>query len=603
MKFRYLLIAISLLCLGCNEKVPPLETNGDIYVHVEAYGPVTGATVFTVPATVQGVTDKFGTVLLRDIKPETYEIYAQHAQYGSGKSILRVISDSLCDTRIQLIGGTTIGFVPSIVMILPGLPANFKLNEKIVFSLDITDDDSPAADINVVISSDIDGKLYEAHPDASNHISFETSTLSRGVHHITVTATDKDKYSSTKTFDVSTNAPGEIVLESAIASLGKVNLKWAKYSETDFLRYEVYRASDADQSGQLIASFNSADSVTYSDKTPPLVSEVYYYVKVLNSNDNFRNSNRIKVSYPGGKIYFYAATDAVHHPTEPVIFILDNAGYKLRAINYETNEEISSTTIQGTAGRMDIGDNGSGLEIYLPSSDGKIYIYDALTLNLVTTITAGLPVKCVITNGHGYLAASLTPSPWWEQPVRTYSRSTGINISGNTGSNVFEGSILRFIPNADKFISISTSVSPVDMDYFELTSSGMITLNSDDSYHGDYPLDPNIFRISGNGEYLVTGNTGAVYSASQTMIYKGLIERGALYFSDYVFSSDCNTIYAGTSNRNSIQIVKYPELTRTGELLTKGYPEFMFFVNGNIISLSKVSLNSNNFAIEKIKVE
>jgi hypothetical protein len=87
------------------------------------------------------------------------------------------------------------------------------------------------------------------------------------------------------------------------------------------------------------------------------------------------------------------------------------------------------------------------------------------------------------------------------------------------------------------------------------------------------------------------------------MIYEGEIERGTLYFSDYVFSSDSKTIYAGTSNRNSIQIVKYPELTRTNELMTKGYPDFMFFVKGNIIVLSKVSLISENFAIEKISVE
>lgn len=602
MKFRYLLIAIFLLCPGCNEQIPPLVINGDIYVTVLANGPVEGAEVFTVPSSVRGVTDKFGTVLLRDIKPDAYEVYALHAQYGSGKSVLQVVPDNICNISIHLINGTTIGFVPSIVLLLPVLPANFKLNEKIAFSLNVKDDDSPAAEINVVISSNLDGKLFEAHPDASNHISFETSTLSGGIHHITITATDKENFSSVKTFDVSTTAPGEIVLESAVLSLEKVNIKWAKYSGADFSRYELYRAPDANQAGLLLASFNSVDSVTFVDKTPPFVSEVYYYVKVLNSSGNFRNSNRIKVSSPGGKIYFYSATDAVHHPTEPVIFILDNAGCKLRAINYETNAEISSTTIQGTAGKMDIGDNGFGLEIYLPSTDGMIYVYDALTLNLVYTISTGLPVKCVVTNGHGYIVASLSPSPWWEKPVRTYSRSTGINISGNTGSNVFEANILRFIPNSDKIISISTSVSPVDMDYFELNSTGSILSHSDDSYHGDHLLDPYIFRISGNGEYLVTDKTGAVYSASQTMIYKGTIESGALYFSDYVFSSDCKTIYAGTSNRNSIQIVKYPELTRTSELLTKGYPKFMFLINGNIISLSKVSLNSDNFAVEKIKV-
>jgi hypothetical protein len=192
------------------------------------------------------------------------------------------------------------------------------------------------------------------------------------------------------------------------------------------------------------------------------------------------------------------------------------------------------------------------------------------------------------------------PSPWWEQPVRTYSRSTGINISGN-GDN--EGDRLRFIPNTDNIISISTSVSPVDMEYFELNSSGQILLHKDDSYHGDHPLDPNIFRISSNGEFVVTGQVGAVYSASSTMIYKGMIDRGSLYFSDFAFSNDGNTIYAGTSNRNSLQIVKYPQLTRSDEILIKGYPKFLFNFNGKIISISRTDTNSDTYVFEIISVE
>ena len=141
------------------------------------------------------------------------------------------------------------------------------------------------------------------------------------------------------------------------------------------------------------------------------------------------------------------------------------------------------------------------------------------------------------------------------------------------------------------------------MEYFELDNTGKILLHQDDTYHGDHPLDANIFRISTNGEYVVTSSTGAVYSATKSMIYKGMIDRGALYFSDFVFSKDGNTIYAGTSNRTSLQIVKYPELTRKDEILIKGYPKFLFYFKGEIISVSKINVNSDNFAIERIKIE
>lgn len=607
MKIKSILVFwIAFMLFSCKTDEQLLGNIGDIYVTVytnSSYSivPVKGANVFTVPATKQGITDEFGTTLLRNLDPGTYEVYASLNDFGSGKTVLRLTSDSLKKINIQIIQGVKTGFTPEIELILPGFPANFSTNEKIIFSFNVKDQDTPNTDLKVEISSNLDGKLVDTHPDASDNVKFETSSLSRGKHIITITATDNDKYSTTKTIEVSTMAPGNLVLESATSNSGSVQLQWQKYSMSDFKRYEIIRTTDPNIEGKVIASFNSVDSINYIDKLPPFASEIYYYVRISNTEDQSRNSNKIKVVEPAGKIYYYSATDAVLHPTEPIIYIVDNASQKIRAINYITQTEVNSTSLEGTVGKIDIGDNGFGLEIYVPNNNGFIKVYNASTLNLVTSINTGLATKCVITNGHGYVVASLTPSPWWEQPVRTYSRSTGINISGNTGT-VFEANILRFIPNTDNIISISTSVSPVDMDFFQLNNTGSIIANNDDSYHGDHPLDPNIFEISSNSEFLITGNVGAVYSASNTMIYKGVIDRGALYFSDFAFSKDGNTIYAGTSNRTSLQIVKYPELTRKDEILTKGYPKFLFYRNGEIISLSLINLNSDNFAIERIKI-
>jgi hypothetical protein len=76
-----------------------------------------------------------------------------------------------------------------------------------------------------------------------------------------------------------------------------------------------------------------------------------------------------------------------------------------------------------------------------------------------------------------------------------------------------------------------------------------------------------------------------------------------LSFSDFAFSNTGNTIYAGTSNRASLQIIKYPELTRNDEILIKGYPKFLFNFNGEIISISKTDMNSDNsYAFEIIKI-
>lgn len=597
-----LIFWIAIMLFSCNKDEKTTINKGDIYVTVYDninFVPLKGVNVFTVPASKQGITDEFGTTLLKGLDPDSYEIYANLNNYGSGKTVVKLSPDTLVKVTIQIIKGLQTGFTPEIELILPSIPANFSPNEKIVFSFNVKDKDTPNNDLAVELTSNLDGSLLKTTPDASNNVKFETSKLSRGKHQITIIATDKDKYSTSKTFEVSTIAPGNIVLESATVNSGSVQLQWQKYTMSDFKRYEILRSTNINETGQVIASFNNIDSIKYIDNLPPFASEVYYFIRITNTEDQTRLSNKIKVTEPAGKIYYYSATDAVLHPTEPIIYIIDNASQKLRAINYVTQKEVNSVSLEGTIGKIDIGDNGFGLEIYIPNNSGFIKVYNANNFNLVTSINTGLPIKCVVTNGHGYIAASLVPSPWWEQPVRTFSRSSGINISGN-GDH--DGDYMRYIPNTDKIISITTSVSPVDMEYFELDNTGKILIHKDDSYHGDHPLDPNIFRISSNGEFTVTGETGAVYSASSTMIYKGMIDRGALFFSDYAFSSDGNTIYAGTSNRTSLQIIKYPELTRNDEILTKGYPKFIFYHNGEIISLSKIDLKSDNFAIERIKI-
>ena len=99
------------------------------------------------------------------------------------------------------------------------------------------------------------------------------------------------------------------------------SIKLQKYTLPDFKKYEIVRSLSKDIEGQVIASFNSADSVTYLDKLPPFVSEVYYYIRVSNTEDYTRNSNKIQVAEPAGKIYYLDITDAyiiLHSP----LFIL-----------------------------------------------------------------------------------------------------------------------------------------------------------------------------------------------------------------------------------------------------------------------------------------
>lgn len=574
----------------------------NVRVYLNGYYPVNNAQVFTKPSSETGITDEFGSVLLNGLKTGSYEVFGYVEGVGSGKAVANIKENELTETTINIIEGTFTGLAPTISITSPEYPAEFTENDTILFRAEIEDDETAPQNINIEWKSDLDGVLYTGHPGNDGISSFTTSTLSRGIHNITLTATDDDDYSSGESISVSTLAIEGITLFVPTIIDGKVVLEWSQYTGNDFQKYEVFRSDGYCNEGneELINTITAIGTTTFSDATFPFEYQACYHIRVTNNVNNFRNSNNELVNLPSGHLFNFEAYDMLKHPTQNYIYLLDRGGQKIVKFDYIQMEVVDQVNLQGNIGFCDIGENGFGVEIYAPSSDGWIYVYNADNLDPTIQINTGLSTPCVVINGLGHVIASVLPSPWWEQPIRTYSRSTGINIDGNGD---FEGDRLRMIPGKNELISISTQVSPVDMEYFQLDANGLIVLHQDDQYHGDYPLNPYIFRISDNGVYSITSSSGAVYLANGSMEYKGQLQHGTLEFSDYAFSEDGSIIYAATSNRKSIQIGHYPSLIRDDEILTKGFPLFIIRDGNKIISLSKASESSFNSGIEIIDLD
>jgi len=606
-KFTLILISILFTITSCKkDNVDPIETStktGDLNVLVtlNGYTKVEDAEVYTNPPTKQGVTDEFGSVLLTDLEIGSYEVFAILQGVGSGKSVVNIMENELAQTNVNILQGVNVGFPPSINIILPAQPAEFSEGEEITFSTDVEDDETSKQEIKVSWESDLDGLLHTANADINGNVTFSTQSLSRGIHQITITAEDTDGYTSNATISVSTQAPSSINLLEPTKETSKVNLEWTEYTNNDFLMYEIYRTTGecTTQNQTLLTTINDKSTTTFVDENPPFEFRVCYFVRVTNVDNNSRNSNEQTVDSPSGHIFNFVSTNFLKHPNGEFVYLVDQGAQKLIKFNYNNLEVIKEINLQGRIGNCDIGDNGFGVEIYTPSNDGWVYVYDADDLTQTTSINTGLSNNSVVVNGLGHVIVSMYPSPWWEQPVRTYARDNGINLDGN-GDH--EGDILKMIPGKNEIISITTSVSPIDMEYFKLSDDGLFEIHQDDQYHGDHPLNPNIFRISPSGNYSITSRSGAVYLANSSMEYKGQLQRGSLYFSDFAFSDDGSIIYAATSNRKSIQIGSYPSLVRDEEILTRGFPIFIIKDGDKIISLSKSSEYSNNTGIEIINL-
>ena len=97
---------------------------------------------------------------------------------------------------------------PEITVVQPDSGTIVDDGAEVEFLFAVTDADTPLSQIMVTIVSDVDGELGSG-PAASGGFSRFTATPSRGVHEITVTATDPDELSAEATFTLTANGAPE----------------------------------------------------------------------------------------------------------------------------------------------------------------------------------------------------------------------------------------------------------------------------------------------------------------------------------------------------------------------------------------------------------
>lgn len=586
----FLFVLFLTLQTGCKKENPIEETKkGDLLVEVFRYNwdnyyrePVEGAVVYTQPKTKEYVTDQYGSVLISNLDAISYEIFAALPGEGAGKGVLQIKSDSLSYLRI-IIDKTMLPMLhPIIDVVKPTLPANFSTGEPVIFSVNIDDPDSSMEQITVTITSDLDGVIYTGHPTKGKNVFFSTIGLSKGIHAIEIKAVDNDEHTTRKKIELNNAAPKKLALSNSFSEEHNIVLEWEKIEEDGFERYEIYRANTPEEAGQLIASFHDFNQTTFTDAYPPLVQHVFYYIRLLMKDGQFNDSERIKIESPAGKIYSGNPRYAVHHPTEPIIYIVDELSNRLKSINYETGRELHSTSMQGAFGSICIADNGFGLEIYAPSSLGGVMIYDAATLNVIGRALPSIGCTAVESNGKGFFVA--TKKYGYQESLHMVSRNSLSEISlGGYASDW-----IRFIPGSNDFIGISTQIFPDNLSYYKVSSEGIIVSRTEDAYHGDYNLDAFIFKISPRGDLLITGCYGTIFSADDQLSYLGQINNRGSEYCDFEFSKDGKFIYAANKLNQAVDIVRYPDILIVDEVKTKATPAFLFMQNDKLISLSKI---------------
>ncbi|NAS10528.1 hypothetical protein [Poritiphilus flavus] len=610
MKKPILLLLSLCLFFSCSKDEDPtegpnLEGNSTIVVTViENNTPVEeGVTVITLPATKELLTNSFGQVEIADIPAGKYDVYAYIPSYGSGKTVTSIETDELQNIDVDLIQGRLLE--PSTIILSPSNNTGFADGEEVSFTGVVADNNTIAAELIHEWSSDLDGVISNSTIDANGNTSVNTSTLSQGEHVITLSATNNLGITSSSTIQINTLSPPEVELVSVKNNDGTISLDWGSLPQ-DIERIEIIRyVGQGSYTEETIAVFTD-NITTYIDHTVPFAESVSYYIKYFNNTGRSRISNT--VTEEGAPIFNFQPIQAEIHWSRSLIYI-KTPNNKIVVLDYEKQEIVLEKVFEGTIGNFAIGDNGFGEELYVPSSDGWIYIYDLSTFEYKEVINVGDPVTSVVTDQNGLVYSSSAPSPWWEQPLKVFNRS---DLQFVDGGGDFDRCILRMLPSNNEIIEISTTISPIDMDYYRFDSNGMFVESKDDRYHGDHPLNARIFKVAPSNGYLVTSSQGAVYSADSNMDYKGVLPRGSGTFSDFEFSADASSIYGALSNSKAINIFNGTNLNKTGEISTGGYPAFIFRRGNQIISLSSPtqfetayyhSNGANSFGLEFITLE
>jgi hypothetical protein len=550
-----------------------------------------GITVITDPFTYELKTDAFGQVEFEDIQSGKYDVYAYANSYGSGKSIVELQND-LQRIDIDLIQGVLIE--PYVNIISPEFNQGFAENEEIEFIANVNDNNTNIEDLNFEWESDIDGILSGGSISTEGRIALKTSSLTSAEHYVKLTVINQLGISTSDSVLINTLSPNSLSVSLTQDSDFNILIDWSS-TANNISSIEVYRSTNEYNSETIIATL-SGNETSFTDSLVPFTDSVFYYVKAFNTDGYSSKSN--VVGSKGTPVFNINAEQAEMLSSSSIIYL--RSGNQIIGLDYENPSISVESSFDGTIGYFHIGNNGFDNELYIPNSDGWLYIYDLTNFTLKESLNVGVPVECVISDNAGLLYISVSPSPWWEDPLRVFNRSS---LSFVDGGGDFDDTRLKLLPSGNEIIEITTTIGPTDMDYYQFDATGNFTQHTNDQYHGDHPLDADIFKVAPSNNYLVTSSKGAVYNANSSMTYIGSLPRGSDTFSDFEFNSTATLIYAGLSTQKAIHIYDYQSLNKTGEIETKGYPVFLFRKGNELIVISSPTEFDNYNGPQSIGVE
>jgi len=342
-----LFIAFLLVVLTACKKNEDEETQttqqgtGSIFVTVVFNGqPISGANVFSNPETSEGTTNETGNLMIENVPPGIYQVFATKEGLGSGSGALSVSPGDLGEVQINLVPG---GFQGPMVNIMLSSPQVVGMGTVVTINALVFDNVDAVADLAIEWSTDIDGVISTAGVGANNVAVLEHVFEEEGIRTLTVTVTNSEGNTGSDQLELNVmDIPEPVVLDPIESEDYALNLNWSQTDANGFVSYKVYRQGQF-MGTQLIEEIFDIGTTSYTDSDVSINVDYNYRIGLYFENGDELTSNIETGQCAGHSVYIGTGLDMIRHdPNNPIIYGLDTDNNSLVIINTELEEVVNT---------------------------------------------------------------------------------------------------------------------------------------------------------------------------------------------------------------------------------------------------------------------
>ena len=300
----------------------------------------------------------------------------------------------------------------------------------------------------------------------------------------------------------------------------------------------------------------------------------------------------------------YKPSDALMDSSNSYIYLTDMDNKKVHRVNYATGEDIS-ISLDIKPERMTIKDNllyvtlvkkAHSAYVFDKDQEGAIAVVDLRSFSVIDQFDVAIdPYDIAVKDGYIYISSGSGQ----HTKLKSYSLRSKEEVAY---SGIDDADFIEMHPTLDRIYAFTSAVSPIDAYAYNIADGKFVEKSYpggyNSIYHGDYPLK-NKFALSPEGEYIYN-YSGTIFksdaSVKNDMKYVGSLDES---FNAIAFDLYSETVYTAT-DKETINIYDYITSNKLKTVKVKGNPEYLFFKDQNLISVTKY--DNGTYVIEGINV-